>query len=208
MTNNIKPQHRRQLIPFAGGFVIADYTPFETSTKIHPRLKLGPTVSPQVKEIQAFFFDVRIQSSLIDIPASDAGRRGIVETVNTLDETAISPGLVGAFAKLRFGTSEIGGEDPFSQKWWHHIGVRVRGLGSGSKVLSISTEGKDDNNNPVTYTVEANELANAGNIVDEVREFVVPGYGYGKSCKVVVEARGDIVIDNVTLYYDEGMQSW
>lgn len=204
----VKPQHRRQLIPFAGGFLIADFTPFANGTNIHPRLQLGMTVAPKVDEIQAFFMDMRIQSSLIDIPMSDGGRRGITETVNTLDEGALAPTFVGAYSKLRFGTSEIGGEDPFAEKWWHHVGVRVRGIGSLNKVLSITTEGKDTDNNTVSHTVEANDLPNVGNISDEAVEFVIPAYGYGKSCKVIVEARGDIVIDNVTIYYDEGMQSW
>lgn len=206
MTEIYKPQHRRQLIPFAGGFVVADLKPFETSANIHPRLKQGATVSPSVAAIQAFFLDVRIQASMIDIPASDGGRRGITEMM--IGGLELDTPYVGAFSKLRFGTSEIGGEDPFAEKWWHHVGVRVRGIGTENKVLSITTEGKDSLNNPVSFTVEAADLANDGVLENQVLDFVVPAYGYGKSCKVIVEARGDIIIDNVTLYYDEGMQSW
>jgi hypothetical protein len=108
----------------------------------------------------------------------------------------------GVLVDLTFETLPLGEEETFVEKWWERVGMRVqRGSAKPATLVSIASLATAPGETPAGYTVPVSEAVPATPL-----QSIVPGIGPCPRMSVRGVLQGDVIIDQVVIWYSGGLE--
>lgn len=112
--------------------------------------------------------------------------------------------VIGAQPPLRLITRMIGDDQPNIEKWWDEVAVRVvRPSTNSATVVGVTTVFQDADQNVGSYV----ENINAG-ITRPAETVVLNAAGPATVAQFVLELKGDIVVEALTVTFEPGTESY